>query len=198
MRFSLNGQHLDPHPEFALTDLSADEGPRPSDTRDTLHDIADTGYLTDLPTPATANREAAPHSGMVANTPWAGRDSQLMDELHAEYVQLMRDPYARASSQAWHGQLFAPPRALDEFKSEECDHDDVYDLLGETDEIGSVLAGSNLLGEHDILEPEAHVEVLRLFAPADLHDVRSEVPELTRREHHLLSADSALNGPLGE
>lgn len=202
MRFSQEekraSQQVDPYPDFALTDLLAGDAGvarRSSDIGNAmpLHDIADVASLLDPSTTGIALQGHPPPSGTAANTPGPDPDLQLMHGLHAEYVQLMRDPYGYASTQTRHSHRLEPVDALDVLQSEEHDRDDVYDLLGESDAIGPVLAGLDPFGEHDILEPEPHVEVLRLFAPDELREQRSAVPVLTRREHHVLSADSALN-----
>jgi hypothetical protein len=176
----------DPAPGFQLADLLTEHAdavqyPASAVSDASPHDIADAG------------QETAPSSETTTQAPESDEARQLIGALHAEYLRLLRDPRGFAPTQEWSPHRGSPEHgnAVGELQGDEGRRDGLYDLLGADDAMASVLAGLDSLGEHDLLEPEAHVDVLRLFAPHDLREERHPVPELTRREHHVLTADSA-------
>ncbi len=122
---------------------------------------------------------------------------QAFQGLHAQYLQRLMDPLSPMGLPSWQAMAtHQSGQASDPFQ-------DILDqaeqgptipqLLGQSVQIQSVMSQLDALAEGDILEPEAHVSVLHLFAPEELRDaVTHQVPSLNRQEHHGMALDSAM------
>lgn len=117
----------------------------------------------------------------------------ILEALHQQYLRLMRNPNDPQMAGRWAAPdvaVLAVAPGFEELRQQAASLD-LYDILGHGNAIDPILQGLDTLSEHDILKPEAHIDVLRLFAPVDRPGIRSELPGLTRRDHHGLTADSA-------
>ena len=117
-----------------------------------------------------------------------------LQRLHAQYLRLMHNPHEVAPLDGWNPELArASGKAseLEDLTLRAVGFDSLYDILGQGGTIGTVLEGLDTLSDYELLGAEPGVDVLRLFAPAGLAMRESGLPGLTRREHHMLSADSA-------
>lgn len=163
-------------------------------------DIADMAYRLDVVAPDAARAEEGSDTAADAVTDAAAdevldvKGPDLMRRLHAQYLRLMRNPHEVEPVGEWNPELARVPsrnNALEDLTQRAIGFDSLYDILGHGGTIGTVLEGLDTLTHCDLLGAEPGVNVLRLFAPADLLVQASGLPNLTRREHHLLSADSA-------
>lgn len=122
---------------------------------------------------------------------------QAFQGLHAQYLQRLMDPLSPLGLPSWQAMATHPSgQASDAFQ-------DILDqaeqgpsmtqLLGQSVQIQSVMSQLDTLAGGDILEPDAHVSVLHLFAPEGLRDLLThQVPSLNRQEHHGMALDSAM------
>jgi hypothetical protein len=184
---------------------------------DPFNDIADTAYrldvaapVTTLPLDPTAALPSPPGGNAVDGAitdPATGADetgetgaasAEVLRHLHAEYLRLMHNPNEPTSAMDW--SLHDPRNGGSGPRGEHALHDltqdaerfeSLYDILGHGANIESIMSGLDTLTDTDLLADDPKVNVLRLFAPADLLMQEAGLPGLTRREHHALSADSA-------
>ena len=205
------------NPVDAFTDPARSlASPQSIDTHESaFSDIADVAWRLDAAAPeavrgqgATSlaassemlDAESAPRA-VGTNEPDAGgndlpatRAADPLQRLHAQYLRLMHNPHEVAPIDDWNPELArASGKAseLEDLTLRAVGFDSLYDILGQGGTIGTVLEGLDTLSDYELLGAEPGVDVLRLFAPAGLAMRESGLPGLTRREHHMLSADSA-------
>ena len=205
------------NPVDAFTDPARSlASPQSIDTHESaFSDIADVAWRLDAAAPeavrgqgATSlaassemlDAESAP-GAVGTNEPDAGgndlpetRAADPLQRLHAQYLRLMHNPHEVAPIDDWNPALSrASGKAseLEDLTLRAVGFDSLYDILGQGGTIGTVLEGLDTLSDYELLGAEPGVDVLRLFAPAGLATRESGLPGLTRREHHMLSADSA-------
>jgi hypothetical protein len=123
----------------------------------------------------------------------------LFDDLHAEYVRVVRDPTQLAGRTDWEGFL-APSSerapTLEELSREAEPYPLLRDILLAREGIDQVIDNFDPLGRPRLLDEEGPEDVLRLFAPELARNAKAPMPSLTRREHHALSPDSHMHlGP---
>lgn len=145
--------------------------------------------------PDASAQQSAPE---VLKAPLTDAD-QTMQGLHAQYLQKLTDPFGQADLSTWQTMAARPSgQVIDPFQ-------DILDqaeqgptmpqLLGQSVHIQSVLNQLDTLGSSDILSPDAHINVMRLFAPVGLREEpMHQVPSLNRQEHHGMALDSAMQG----
>ncbi|PUE24045.1 TagK domain-containing protein [Limnohabitans sp. Jir72] len=141
-------------------------------------------------------RAAVPLDATPQQTEWSEAE-QAFQGLHAQYLQRLMDPLSPMGLPSWQAMTtHQSGQASDAFQ-------DIIDqaeqgptmpqLLGQSVQIQSVMSQLDTLAEGDILEPDAHVSVLHLFAPEGLRDALThQVPSLNRQEHHGMALDSAM------
>lgn len=129
----------------------------------------------------------------LSDTRRSPASAALFDELHEEFVRVVRDPTQLAGRTDWEGFL-APDGvrapSLDELSQQAEPYPLLRDILLPREGIDQVIQDFDPLGRSTLLDVEGPDDVLRLFAPELAHNVRVAVPSLTRREHHELSPDS--------
>jgi len=186
-----------PDNDFELTNLMLiGSTGHPVDARDNpFSDIVDMAYRLDVADVAPDTPKAQNGTDTIAGDELLDvKGPDLMRRLHAQYLRSMRNPNEVEAVDAWSPELARAPgknTALEDLTQRAIGFDSLYDLLGHGGTIGTVLDGLDTLTHYDLLGAEPTVNVLRLFAPADLVVQGSGLPDLTRREHHMLSADSA-------
>ena len=124
---------------------------------------------------------------------------QAIQGLHAQYMQRLVDPWSQTDALAWQtmavrqsGQASDP---LQDIMDQAEQGPTMPQLLGQSVQIQSVLSQLDALSGSDILAPDPHVNVMRLFAPEGLrHEPTHQVPSLNRQEHHGMALDSAMHG----
>lgn len=117
-----------------------------------------------------------------------------MPGLHADFLRAMRDPralqmFAGVLGKAHHSASAA--HAMEDLTKQAQGYEGILDVLGDESSIDDVLDG---LDTSDLLSEEAVENVLRCFAPPELRaepDPHARLPEMTLREHHAVSVDSA-------
>lgn len=146
---------------------------------------------------------SAPHPPSVGSdqaaqgTLWAApmpASVGVMDALHRQYLRLMQDPNDLQLASNWDAQAERITPKAPSFNElmHQTAHHDIYDILGHSASIEPILAQLDTLSGTNILQTPAHVDVLRLFAPAHHQGVEAGLPSLTRRDHHGVTADSAM------
>ncbi len=164
---------------------------------DPFDDIADAAYRIDVAAPAVrAHAEPARPDAADGTAADEADDptDDVMRHLHAEYLRLMHNPNEPVAAMDWSRHDLSPRHAdetLHDLTQDAARFESVYDILGHSADIEAILNGLDTLNDTDVLAEDPRVNVLRLFAPADLLVQETGLPSLTRREHHALSADSA-------
>ncbi|WPB55354.1 TagK domain-containing protein [Xylophilus sp. GOD-11R] len=127
----------------------------------------------------------------------------FIDELHARYHALLSDPNALATPVVPQADGRVAPAGLavrDGLAAQAGDAhgpQSLHDWLVASPSMDRLLAASETLAHDPLLDEPPADDVLRLFAPApERQNARpSSLASLTRREHHLPAADSALRLP---
>ncbi|MDR5741912.1 TagK domain-containing protein [Caballeronia sp. LZ029] len=129
----------------------------------------------------------------------------LINSLQRQYWRALADPHdVLMGSWAWQENEPAPPPMI-----EAAEHGwQAPKASSQYESIEALLSGQHTLEDafgqmtpgHDDLEVDAVPEVLRLFAPVEYHAAEARrsaalPPALNRREHHVLSVDSAFVAP---
>ncbi|WP_447775442.1 TagK domain-containing protein [Variovorax boronicumulans] len=167
---------------FGVLDIA---GAQPSPVADVL-----AGLLGDAPAAGPARpaaRWASPPSR------GEGRPASLLDELHEEFVRVVRDPAQLAGRVDWEGLLASGNEAaptLDELRRQAEPYPLLRDILLPREGIDRIIEDFEPLMRSGLLDQEMPEDVLGLFAPELTRDSRAPLPSLTRQEHHDLSPDS--------
>lgn len=135
----------------------------------------------------------------------------LFDALHTRYLDKLRHPHRNDVDTAWQDLVHAGQSQqadpMQQWMHAAGAKHSLDDLLGQTQDIASVIRNLDPLGTSDVLTPEPFDSVMHLFAPEHLRAqaqdpleqiVQKNLPGLTRREHHSLSLDSAMPFTGGE
>lgn len=151
-----------------------------------------------------AAKPPQPHIGapLPATTPAGADDTHestahppgVMEALHRQYLRLMQNPNDPQMAGRWATPelgVHALAPSFDELRQQAVSRD-LYDILGHSAAIDPILERLDTLSEHDILRLPAPVDVLRLFAPTERSSTEAGLPGLTRRDHHGVTADSAM------
>lgn len=203
-------------PNFQLIDLlqvgtnSTRHASSRQDWHDPVADIVDAVNIrsesgqapifTHTPAP-TKHTEASAAATDHAVSPKALRATEfqgideVMGNLHKQYLHLMQNPHDAQFQSNWKTQgptTSTQAKSFDHWVSD-AKHLAIYDILGHSKNIDPILSQLDVLSEANILRPPEHVDVLRQFAPETLKVQAAALPSLTRREHHHITADSALN-----
>jgi hypothetical protein len=131
-------------------------------------------------------------------------NADVFGQLHAQYLRQLENPWGESSSEnLWldvqrgnQQSSFDPMLVL---MTQAQGRTDLADLLGEQEQILSVMKSLGLHDGHDVLTPEKFPNVMKLFAPIGLQEedegINSshQVPGLTQREHHSVSLDSVIS-----
>ena len=143
--------------------------------------------------------ESAQHSTPeVLKAPLTDAD-QAIQGLHAQYLQKLTDPFGQADLPTWQAMAARSSGPVSDPFQDILDQAEqgptMPQLLGQSVQIQSVLSQLDALNGSDILAPDAHVNVMRLFAPEGLREEPThQVPSLNRQEHHGMALDSAMQG----
>ncbi|WP_157462893.1 TagK domain-containing protein [Curvibacter gracilis] len=184
---------------FELTDLWAPPSPSTQNDGPTIHDNLSAPLAWpdhNSPAPAT---DVATQQGLsdLENNPHTPAHL-LLGRLHQAYWQYIRQPHAPPDAQDWSKLLAAAPSdkgAMEDLTHRAANYESLYTLLGDRVAIDDVMAGLDPLGAQDLLQPDPPVSVLHLFAPPMTAPDEATLPTLTLREHHVVTADSALPPP---
>jgi len=125
--------------------------------------------------------------------PASERRVPLLDELHDEFVRVVRDPDQLSGRTDWEGFLSSgaePAPTLDELREQAQPYALLRDILQPPEAIDRLIDDFEPLVSSGLLDAEQADDVLGLFAPELARDARAPLPSLTRREHHDLSPDS--------
>lgn len=117
----------------------------------------------------------------------------LFDELHDEFVRVVRDPDQLAGLGGWDHLSLAggePAPTLNQLQKQAERFPLLRDILQPPEGIDRIIEAFEALTPSRLLDPHAPEDVLGLFAPELVRDARASLPSLTRREHHELSPDS--------
>lgn len=167
---------------FGVLDIA---GAQPSPAADVL-----AGLLGEAPLPARGRpvaRSASPPSRSN------GRPASLLDELHEEFVRVVRDPAQLAGRVDWEGLLVSGNEAapsFEELQRQASPYPLLRDILLPREGIDQIIEDFEPLMRSGLLDQEVHEDVLGLFAPELARESRAPLPSLTRQEHHDLSPDS--------
>ncbi len=208
---------------FALTDLDAI--PDSTQLADAPHhglkrlDIGDLISLepdTNIPAMDTDPVDApiarlAPIKSAGRPVPQPAPTDDLLDVLHARYLDKLRNPSKADADDAWQdlvrGAQAQQQDPVQQWMQAAGSSPGLDDLLGQQHSIASVIEGLDALGGIDVLAPEPFDSVMHLFAPEHLRApeqaslqslVQHSLPGLTQREHHSMSVDSAMPFTGGE
>ncbi|WP_194273954.1 TagK domain-containing protein [Variovorax paradoxus] len=167
---------------FGILDIA---GAQPSPVADVL-----AGLLGEAPVAVQARPAAR-----LASPPTRGdgRPASLLEELHEEFVRVVRDPAQLAGRVDWEGLLASGNEAaptLDELRKQAEPYPLLRDILLPREGIDRIIEDFEPLMRSGLLDPEVPEDVLGLFAPELARDSRAPLPSLTRQEHHDLSPDS--------
>jgi len=164
---------------FGVLDIA---GARSRPIADTLAEL-----LGERPRPEARTAPAVPPLA----TP--GPPASLLDELHEEFVRVVRDPDQLAGRTDWEGFLaFSAETAptLEELSRQAEPYPLLRDILLPREGIDRIIEEFEPLARSGLFDAEPSEDVLGLFAPELAREAQAPLPSLTRREHHALSPDS--------
>jgi hypothetical protein len=123
----------------------------------------------------------------------APADLRLMQELHQEFVRVVRDPSQLTGRLDWDsladpGHQAAP--SIEELIHQASAFERLRDIVLPSGNIDGIIHDFDPLRQSTLLEEAPPDDILHLFAPQLARTVGVSVPSLTRREHHALSPDS--------
>lgn len=126
-------------------------------------------------------------------------EDQALQGLHVQYLKKLKDPLAQAQLPIWQAMAVRQTGLSNDPFQDILDQAEkgptMPQLLGQSAQIQSVLSQLDTLATSDILTPDKHANVMRLFAPEGLRDEPVyRVPSLNRQEHHGMALDSAMQG----
>ncbi|SFO52062.1 hypothetical protein SAMN05216567_10167 [Variovorax sp. OK605] len=175
------GMAMHPSP-FGMLGVSGAGG---RSTQDVLSALMDSSAQT---TP-----HAAPVLSPEAPLPRSDEPLTLLDELHDEFVRVVRDPGQLAGRTDWEGLLATggePAPSLDDLQRQAEPYALLRDILLPREGIDRIIEEFEPLAHSGLLDAAEPEDVLSLFAPELARDAKVPLPGLTRREHHALSPDS--------
>ncbi|MES2252005.1 MAG: TagK domain-containing protein [Pseudomonadota bacterium] len=170
---------------FGVLDIA---GAQPSPVADVL-----AGLLGDAPVAGQARPVVRPTSPPSRGD---GRPASLLDELHEEFVRVVRDPAQLSGRVDWEGWLASGNEAaptLDDLRRQAEPYPLLRDILLPREGIDRIIEDFEPLVRSGLLDQDVPEDVLGLFAPELARDSRAPLPSLTRQEHHDLSPDSHLH-----
>lgn len=138
-------------------------------------------------------RRATPAVGAERLPATPGSPAALLDELHDEFVRVVRDPDQLSGRTDWEGLLAPdgePAPTLDELREQAEPYPLLRDIVQPREGIDRIIEGFEPLGRSALLDAPQEEDVLGLFAPELARNAVASLPSLTRREHHELSPDS--------
>jgi hypothetical protein len=124
---------------------------------------------------------------------------QALDQWHALYIRRLQAPHENSTESAWVGltEQHAGARvdAMSSLMTRAEKGPDLSSLLGESEHISSVLSRLDDPKDPDWLAATETVNVLHLFAPHNWQAPTSptDVPLISRQEHHGMAIDSAVS-----
>lgn len=145
------------------------------------------------PVPASGGLQSGPAAKAVPAERQPSASTAVLDELHDEFVRVVRDPSQLAGRSDWGGAVApeaASSTAVHALGQAAELSPLLLDILQPPGSIDQVIQQFDPLSRSTLLDVDGPEDVLRLFAPELAHDMRVAVPSLTRREHHELSPDS--------
>lgn len=146
------------------------------------------------PAARSAARPPSAHGGApLRQGPERSSSTGVLDDLHDEFVRVVRDPSQLAGHTDWAGVPVpgaAPSTSMPDLSQQAKSFPMMLDILRPPGNIDQVVQDFDPLGRSTLLDMDGPEDVLRLFAPELARSVRATVPSLTRREHHELSPDS--------
>ena len=197
--------------EFALQDLAGTPVARPvsvetgraaEDPFSVLGMDAALSPVPEDPWLALLGSDPGPRAS-VSGPAWAGQPPDqsaqsalpLLDQLHEEFVRAVRDPAGLPGTWDWAETAHDQPGQAHSFEAL-CEEARPFallrDILEPRQDIDMLIDQFPSVGEDDLLALDGEPDVLRLFAPELVAGLAPGVPDLTRREHHALAADSAV------
>ena len=120
----------------------------------------------------------------------------VFDLLNEEFASVVRDPMSLASHSDWISVGLRTAECaptFDELGLQAERYPTLRDLLLKRRSIDSVIGSIDDFGEIDLSSREVAPDVLRLFVPESSKNISPRLAELTRREHHATSVDSAMS-----
>lgn len=138
-------------------------------------------------------RRATPAVGAERLPATLGGLAALLDELHDEFVRVVRDPDQLYGRTDWEGLLASdgePAPTLDELREQAEPYPLLRDIVQPREGIDRIIEGFEALDRSTLLDAQQDEDVLGLFAPELARNAGASLPSLTRREHHELSPDS--------
>ncbi|MBO9641604.1 MAG: TagK domain-containing protein [Pseudacidovorax sp.] len=200
-----------PEPEFDLRDLAGTSvaGPMPVESERAAEDPfsvlgldavrsapAEDPWLALLGLdPGPMGTVSAPPSAAQPSARAAQPGMPLLEQLHEEFVRAVRDPTGLPRPWDWAETSPDQPGQAPSFEAL-CEEARSFallrDILQPREDMDRLIDQFPSLGEGDLLAVEGEPDVLRLFAPELVAGLSPAVPDLTRREHHALAADSAV------
>lgn len=136
------------------------------------------------------------HTDRVAGSVSGTEDDHVLHFLNEEFQSVVRDPTRLSSRADWislglRTRECAP--TLDELRLQAERYPMLRDILLTRGSIDSVIGCLDDFGEIDLSDREVPPDVLRLFAPDISKHIPPRLAEMTRREHHATSVDSAMS-----
>ena len=136
---------------------------------------------------------ATPAVGAERLPATSGGPAALFDELHDEFVRVVRDPDQLYGRTDWEGLLAPdgePAPTLDELREQAEPYPLLRDIVQPREGIDCIIEGFEPLDRCTLIDAPQDEDVLGLFAPELARTAGASLPSLTRREHHELSPDS--------
>ncbi len=146
-----------------------------------------------------------PRSSVRMLGPDTGTDSEpatasdwkpdLLEHLHDEFFAAVHDPsrqFCRSDTSEVTVPSHSAASTLDELRVQAAPYRLLRDILLPSAPIDGLIDSFEDFGRIDLAHRDVEADVLRLFAPGGSTTAASRLPELTRREHHALSIDSAI------
>jgi len=172
------------HTEFELADLAGDDKSLDFLLSEDIHAVKQHAVATN-------------QTDEVAN-------ADVFARLHAQYLRRLENPWRTSDPEtSWlnvqrgeQKDTFDPMQAL---MAQAGMRAGLTDLLGESEQIESVMHSLDTHETQNILAPETYPSVMRLFAPIGFQEGEGQadsthgVPGLTQREHHSVSLDSVIS-----
>lgn len=128
-----------------------------------------------------------------------------LHDLHTRYLEKLKNPHQADMAEAWQDMVRSAQAEhidpLQKWMDAAASQPTLGDLLQPLRSMEQLVQGMDTLSSKDLLAPESFENILQLFAPEQLRQQvkdavrglpQGALPELTQREHHTLSLDSAM------